>query len=268
MNSNYLIAVDLDGTLVTGFDNYDKKSFALLKSLARQHFVVIATGRPLRSSKYFYDLLDLKTPIINYNGALVQNPTDKLFPKQMQHIRKEDLFVFLADNKDIITNAFCEVEDFIYLQYHTTEVLPYLHHEGGDLLIGDLASNLPSDPNGAIIFSHLGSEERLVSYVKEHFFGRILLRFWHINDLVISEFYNPLTSKANALKFIVTYYNIDPQKIIALGDGHNDLEMLAYANYGVAMANAHPTLLKQAKYITKSVEENGVYHFLKNFFKE
>ena len=55
----YLIAIDLDGTLLTGFDNYDKKSFELLKEISKNNFIVISTGRPYRSSKYYYDLLDL-----------------------------------------------------------------------------------------------------------------------------------------------------------------------------------------------------------------
>ena len=60
----YLIAIDLDGTLIQGFDNYNPECFALLKEIAKTNYVIIATGRPFRSSKYFYDLLELKTPII------------------------------------------------------------------------------------------------------------------------------------------------------------------------------------------------------------
>ena len=115
MKKGYLIAVDLDGTVITGFDNYDKKSFALLKELANEHKVVIATGRPYRSSKYYYDLLGLNTPLINYNGSLVHNPHDALFPKYMITIPKESLYDIIEQNRDILINLFCEIEDDIYL---------------------------------------------------------------------------------------------------------------------------------------------------------
>ena len=109
MKNNYLIAVDLDGTLVSEFNNNDDKSLALLKKLGKNNYIVIATGRPFRSSKYYYDLLELKTPIINYNGALVHNPHDYNFSKTMITVNKDWIIKIVNDNKDILTNAFCEV---------------------------------------------------------------------------------------------------------------------------------------------------------------
>jgi Cof subfamily protein (haloacid dehalogenase superfamily) len=262
---NYLIAIDLDGTVITGFDNYDKKSFRLLKRLAKNNYVVITTGRPLRSSKYYYDLLKLKTPIANYNGALLHHPNDPNFPKTMISIDRNDLFQFIDDNADILETIFCEIEDDIYLYKETDYIYPYLHADGANLTVGDFKDTLHNNPNGAIIFSKLGSEARLINYVENKFQGRIKIRIWYVNTIVVSEFYSPLTSKANALSKICEYYHIPQEKIIAIGDGHNDIEMIEFASYGVAMGNGHPDLLKVAKYHTKSVKEHGVYYFLKNF---
>lgn len=265
--NKYLIAIDLDGTVVTGFDNYDQLSFALLKELSKSHIVVIATGRPLRSSKYFYDLLELNTPIINYNGALVQNPSNPIFPKQSNTISKADLCRLIHDNQDAITNVFCEIEDNIYLQKDTVDILPYLHVDGGHLVIGDLEEILPTDPNGAIIFSTLGSEQQLEDYVTKTFNKKMHIRFWFADTIVVSEFYNPKTSKASGLDHICKYYQIPRDNVIAIGDGDNDIEMLKYAKISVAMENAQPQLKAVATHITKSVTENGVYHFLKSYFK-
>ena len=60
------------------------------------------------------------------------------------------------------------------------------------------------------------------------------------------------------------YYHIKKEHTIAFGDGHNDIEMLSYVEYGVAMANSHPELIKNAKYITKSVKEHGIKEFFIN----
>ncbi|HEU5370178.1 MAG TPA: HAD hydrolase family protein, partial [Ktedonobacterales bacterium] len=46
--------------------------------------------------------------------------------------------------------------------------------------------------------------------------------------------------------------------VVAFGDMPNDLEMLAWAGRGVAVANAHPTVLQHAREIAPSNMEDGV----------
>ena len=64
------------------------------------------------------------------------------------------------------------------------------------------------------------------------------------------------------------YYNIPKERTIAIGDGHNDIELLKEASISVAMKNANPELLQYAKYVTDSYDKQGVLKFLKNFFNE
>ena len=77
-NEPLLIAVDLDGTLLTAEKNILPRTKKALQEAMRQgHRVVISTGRPYRASKAYYDALQLDTPIVNFNGALVHHPQDK-----------------------------------------------------------------------------------------------------------------------------------------------------------------------------------------------
>ena len=263
---DYLIAIDLDGTLIQGFDNYNKDCFDLIREIAKTNYVVIATGRPFRSSKYFYDLLELNTPIINYNGALVHHPLDPNFKKSTITVSKEYIYKIIDDNIDDFENIFCEIEDDIYLWKQQDEVHSYLHADGGNLNVGDLREILPSDSNGAIVFSKLGTGEKLENYINTVFKDKLRIRFWDDKDFIISEIYNPITSKAHGLKQVIKYYNIDPSKTIAIGDGHNDIEMFNVCNISVAMANSHKDLIEHATHKAMSVKDNGVYHFLKDFF--
>ena len=258
----YLIAVDLDGTLVQNFDDYDKKSFELLKEVAKNNYVVISTGRPFRSSQPFYELLDLKTPIANYNGAWLHNPNDENFEKSFITIKRESLLKFVNEKKHILHNLFCEIQDDIYVIRYDDEIEPYLHINGGNLHFGDLNEILPGDPNGAILFIKKECEQELEDYINNNYNNEVKLRYWFTTNVIVCELYNPLTSKANALEKIAKYYNIDPKKTIAIGDGHNDIEMFEFSYIGVAMENAHKDLLPHATIVTKSVQENGVYHFL------
>lgn len=266
-NKKYIIAVDLDGTLLFGYDQYDKESFEYLKSIKDKHHIIIATGRPYRSSKFYYDLIGLNTPIINYNGSLVQHPTDPSFHKFVGTVEKENIIKMIEDNIDILLNVFCEIEDDIYLWNDSYDIEPYLHVEGGNLKVGNFRDTLPANPNGAIIFTELGTQARLKTYIETHFQSDFRIRFWENSKFVISEVYHIHTSKATGLKKICEFYNVSQKNLIAIGDGHNDIEMIALAEIGVAMGNAHIDLKNIAKYNTLPVEEHGVQFFLKNFLE-
>ena len=50
--------------------------------------------------------------------------------------------------------------------------------------------------------------------------------------------------------------------MVAFGDMPNDLDMLAWAGHGVAVANAHPDVLAVADEITASNDDDGVAQVL------
>lgn len=70
-----LIALDLDGTALDPDSKITEKTRTVLKqSQQAGHVVAIVTGRSYRLAAKYYDELDLKTPMINFNGALVHIP--------------------------------------------------------------------------------------------------------------------------------------------------------------------------------------------------
>ena len=259
---NYLIAIDLDDTIVTNFSTKDEKSFAKLKELSKDNLIVIATGRPNRSSIDYYNELNLKGQLINYNGAWVHNPSDPTYPITMISMDKQKIIDFYNDNKDVIYNLFSEVGDDIFLDEFREEIRPFLHMDGGRLHTGPLEDILDQDPAGAIFFANIDYKERLKTYVADRFKGDVMIRFWNKNNPLIGEFYNPHITKGKALEDIRKHYGIDKDKTITFGDGHNDIDMIKFARYGVAMGNSHNELLKVAKYKTSSFSESGVYEFL------
>ncbi|HEU5367614.1 MAG TPA: HAD family hydrolase, partial [Ktedonobacterales bacterium] len=64
--------------------------------------------------------------------------------------------------------------------------------------------------------------------------------------------------KAWALERLCARLGIRAEEVVAFGDMPNDLEMLAWAGRGVAVANAHPTVLQHAREIAPSNMEDGV----------
>ena len=101
----HLIIIDLDGTLMLDFSHYDQETIDYLNKLTKDgHIIMIATGRPLRSSFFVYQAIGLNSPIINYNGALVKHPFDDKFPKTDLRVEREDL-VKIFEEKGIATDA-------------------------------------------------------------------------------------------------------------------------------------------------------------------
>lgn len=265
----HLIIIDLDGTLMLNFAEYEIEAVNYLKKLNQLgHKILIATGRPFRSSHFVYQAIGLDTPIINYNGALVSNPHDSNFPQTDLRISRKSLFDILDYAGDSLINVFSEIHDNIYVLRYDDLTHPYLHVDGGHLNEGRLQDILPDDPNGSILFVKQEFVKPLEKYIKYHYSDTLRSRYWGEGDLFhIVEIYNINVNKGCGLQSAIEYYNIDPKNVIAIGDGHNDIEMFNIASIKVAMANSHPELLPHANIITKSNKEKGVYLFLKDYFK-
>ena len=68
--------------------------------------------------------------------------------------------------------------------------------------------------------------------------------------------------KASAMKIILDEIGNDIETI-ALGDSENDIEMLKFADTGIAMGNAKDILKNIADEITDHVNSDGLYKALK-----
>lgn len=64
--------------------------------------------------------------------------------------------------------------------------------------------------------------------------------------------------KSDALRGLCAQRGVTPGEVLAIGDGRNDLGMLAFAGVAVAPANAHPDVLAVVDQITASNDEDGV----------
>jgi Cof subfamily protein (haloacid dehalogenase superfamily) len=64
--------------------------------------------------------------------------------------------------------------------------------------------------------------------------------------------------KAAALAWLASSLGIEREDVVAFGDMPNDLAMLEWAGRGVAVANAHPTVLAAADEVTLAHTEDGV----------
>ena len=72
------------------------------------------------------------------------------------------------------------------------------------------------------------------------------------------EFFLADVNKSVGIAVVELHFGLDRRDIIAIGDSHNDLEMIAYAGVGVAIEGGVPELLAKADLIVPSPQDEGL----------
>lgn len=79
------------------------------------------------------------------------------------------------------------------------------------------------------------------------------------------EFVPKNCSKASAIQQLIDYLGMELKDTISIGDSNNDLPMLNYTAISIAMGVHSKGLEEKVDYVTKTVEENGIYHALYHY---
>lgn len=263
MGEKHLIALDLDGTLLTDDKTISPTTKKVLKKAQEDgHIVMIATGRPYRSSELYYRELNLNTPIVNFNGAFVHHPLDNSWG-----IYHNPLDIKVA--KDVVDvcqsyqfhNIIAEVIDDVYLHYHDEKLLDVFSMGNPSITTGDLREFLTDSPTSMLIHTeeeHLKTIRTHLSEIHAELIDhRSWAAPWHVIEIVKHGL-----NKAVGIKRVSEYVQIPKERIIAFGDEDNDLEMIEYAGHGIAMGNAIDLLKNIANDTTLTNEKDGVAIYL------
>ena len=244
-----LILFDIDGTLLQSEINQIPVSTkeAIVKLKEAGHELAIATGRSLFlvdeciRQLPFNTFLTANGQHIMYNGEVIYEnaiPTE-VVERLIEEADQLDIVIgLLSSTRSSVTSINDKViESFKRVSIPLPEVVENIHHKESILQAWYFSDD----------FKHLPEtfkeELRFVPWLD---FGA---------DIV------PLNgSKAEGIKQLVNHLPHKPMQIIAFGDGHNDIEMLQLADIGVAMGNASDEVKKHADFITKSIDEDGIYY--------
>ncbi|SDC28497.1 hypothetical protein SAMN05421734_10634 [Pelagirhabdus alkalitolerans] len=270
MTKQHLIALDLDGTLLTDQQTISERSQTVINKAKKEgHIVVIATGRPHRASLHYYHQLQLQTPMVNFNGAYLHHPTDDRWRVLHSPLPIRTARSIIQTCYDLeVQNIMAEVIDDVYLDQYDTELMKIVHIEKEDnpIRVGSLKNQLKDNPTSLLIHPRDEHIEKLRSELDHNHASVIEHRKWGAPWNMI-EIVRKGMNKSVALKRIAHYYQIEPENILAFGDEDNDLEMLDFAGVGVAMGNAIDELKQVAKYETKTNEEHGVADFIEDYLQ-
>ena len=260
----HLIVLDLDGTLLNDKKIISEENIAALQQAESEgHHIMIATGRPYRSSEMYYRQLGLKTPIINFNGAFVHHPTDRSWKTVHETIDlsvAKDVIDAMADFD--LQNIVAEVMDDVYLHYHDERLLDLFRTGSSKIQEGDLRQFLQVNPTSLLIQGGEGMADPIRKHLEDVHAEVIEHRRWGAPWEVVEVIRNGL-NKAVGLSQVSKWMGIPQERIIAFGDEDNDLEMIDYAGIGVAMGNGIDQLKSIANEVTSTNNDSGVAVMLK-----
>jgi 5-amino-6-(5-phospho-D-ribitylamino)uracil phosphatase len=260
MTARKLIAIDLDGTGLTRDKRISPRTKKVLERASRDgHHVVIATGRPPRASMQYYHELALRTPMINFNGAYVHHHHDETWGQHHFPLERETAFSVLeACEKFDIRGVMIEVKDNYYLQQHDHDLMKFAASDGSaPAAIGDLRQLVTEHPTNVLVRPEAARLKEFRDYLDEQHADVIEQRMWGVPYNVI-EVVRAGVNKGSSLALVAETLGIEREHVIAFGDEDNDLEMIKWAGYGVAMGNANPMVKAVAKHITDTNDNNGI----------
>ena len=135
----------------------------------------------------------------------------------------------------------CYVDDELYVAEVTPEARAYADFQHLEIhAVGDLLDWLDAAPTKLVAVGDPDALDELEAELKPRFDGRL---FISKSLPYFLEFASPDVSKGAGLEFVAERLGFTAAETIAFGDGENDVELLDWAGYGVAVANAHEGVL-------------------------
>lgn len=248
-----ILFFDVDGTLY----NYDKvipesAKESLLTARRNGHELAIATGRAPFMIEGILKELEIDT-YVAFNGQYVVYKGEVIFT---DGVSKETL-------KRVIDFGISRNEPVVFL-----DALQMIASASGHISVEESLATLKySYPaidgryyiDNSVYQTLIFTDEQGEQSYRQVFPDLQIIR-WHPYscDLLPKG-----GSKARGIQKILAVADIELDKVVAFGDGLNDVEMLSYVPASVAMGNGHPAAKEVASMITEHVDQDGLMKAMK-----
>jgi Cof subfamily protein (haloacid dehalogenase superfamily) len=267
-----LLALDIDGTLTDPSFQVPARNIAALRAAHEAGIeIILATGRRHDYALPIAKELGFPIWLISSNGALIRSSDSKTFftdrlpartalelIQYMHKFRNHAVLTFdrpanVPGNDSLVLESADELNKTVSRWLEVNR--PYIK------FVSPLEDALTEDPLQAMYCGRVALMEGLQKQLSQaDFLDKItvLRTQYDHRDLCILDILNRECSKGHALKRWAEERGINRDQIMAIGDNHNDLEMLEFAGVAVVMGNASNELKQNGWMVTGSNEESGV----------
>jgi Cof subfamily protein (haloacid dehalogenase superfamily) len=270
-----LLAIDIDGTLLNSRFQISPENIAALQRAHQAGVeVVLVTGRRHTFALPIAQQLGFDVWLISSNGAITRSMQGELFHRDMLPVETARrlcrelpgftanlVFTFDREEKGaLVLESFEAFQGSIFGWIEKNRA--YIER------VEPIARSLTSDPIQAM---YCGGFERVrqihatlaASSVRREL--TVLRTEYPKRDLAIIDLVNAGCSKGTALARWAAHRGIEPAEVMAIGDNHNDREMLEFAGIPVLMGNACDELRALGWHLTCSHDEHGVAAAIQQF---
>lgn len=251
-----LVALDLDGTLLTDGSELPHAHERAVRELVRQGVqVVIVTGRPLPTALWVYRRLSLATPMACYNGSWVGIPG--------QHTLAERQLAG-GDVRAIITatvglpGALCAYPSA--MEWIMDREIPHTRawRDFYRMIIPVLPERFTDWQGPSFKMMYVDVPERMPAVARElqrRFAGRFQVSLSQPDRIEIMP--GGIT-KAWGLERLAVHLGVARERVWAVGDAENDREMIQWAGHGCVMGQADASLRDLARHLLPGVQARGI----------
>jgi Cof subfamily protein (haloacid dehalogenase superfamily) len=235
-----LIAIDVDGTVLNRHLALSRATTEVISALAKEgHLIALASGRPWRAMREYYEALGCSGPVITYNGGYVFDPLDPSFAELRRTFKAEDIAAIALRMGPKITSFMCETGSMIYLSRIDDYLDHYFPFKNEQYMVGSIAAMVREPCFTAIFRCAHKYDEELRAEVESH--EGLCFRHW--TNSLYSEACLAGVSKGSGLRHIMDALDFPKEDVYAFGDSTNDYEMLAESGHPFAMKNCKSPLL-------------------------
>lgn len=255
-----LVVSDLDGTLLNPDHLISPRTLDAVRQLvAGGYQFMLATGRHYQDVNLIAKQIGVDMCLITSNGGRVHNQAGELLYENHMPAELVKKVLELSGSFKVHRNLY-QQERWLVEEPH--EALLAIHHASGfEYELRDFAKMNLEQVDKIYFTADHATLVTLESALKQHLDGLLNITFTSPDYL---EVMNLGVSKGRAMQMIMQQRELQPDQVIALGDGMNDQEMLSVVGHGVVMENASPELKKALPNLNraKSNAEDGVADYL------
>jgi len=204
----------------------------------------------------------IETPLVCYQGAAVVDPVSGEWllhePIPLELAREA---IAAVEETGFTLN--CYVDDELYVAEVTDHARAYADFQHLPITaVGDLLGWLERPPTKLVAAHDPAALDALRPRLVEVFGERLYIA----KSLpYFLELASPRISKGSGLAFVARHLGFEAPETVAFGDGENDLELLAWAGFGVCVENGHDLLKARADWICPGPADEGVARVLEAY---
>jgi len=260
-----LVALDLDGTLVSGMTGVSEGNAAAVReAVAAGVAIVIATSRWYALAKHTADLLGVTAPLICNNGALIRGAQDDE-PLLDLLIPVEPARAIAALSDAGGYGGMVTVDNVTYIASDRPASKP------GRPTLGmtpteSLSPHVGADGVQAFLFFGQAAVDGMLAGIDGRYAGVINVATGYSESFPpYMNIVHAAADKGRALRMVCERLGIAPEDAIAVGDAAPDLDMMRVAGLSVAMGNAPDEVKAQVDVVGPSNREDGAAWAIRRF---